>query len=446
MREATFVNDSTSKTEYDVIVVGSGTSGATLARELSKRKKKVLLLERAANTTVKETVFGILAVAKEVALGDQLKALTVHAVGGCSTLYFAKCIPPTSATFSKLGIDLAREFDEVRKEVPMAELPDAFLTPQAVLVRDSARQLGYGIKKRLMLIDQSKCSDAQYSYEAKWKPRSYIDEGVGNGVQLTTGALVRSVIVENGRAVGVEYTSKNGSMGSKLCKAYGKDVVLCAGSLATPKLLIDCGVDNVGDGGFFCHAAFMLCGTVPGLKGRAGYVGQIDLQIDELAPDVLMGETTMHPALFKLIMLGNKQWRRIFAHPRTLSLGISIEDSPGGSIDREGRYHKQLKVEELAKLDQAAAIGIKILKNAGARDLFRTQLAGGIPGGVLRIGEHLDENLQTRIRNLYVCDHSLIPDPKVTPTVTLMCLARYLAKRLADAQERIQPQLRAVAV
>lgn len=439
------MNDRMRAPKYDVIVVGSGTSGATLSRELAKRNQKVLLLERAANAAVKETVPGILAVAKEVALGDQLKALTVHAVGGCSTLYFAKCILPTTETFARLGLDLSQQLEQVREEIPMAELPEEFLTPQALLVRDSAKQLGYGIKKRLMLIDQSKCRQGQYSYEAKWKPRSYIDESVANGAQLATGALVQKVIVENGCAVGVEYVSKQGFMGATLRRAYAKNIVLCAGSLATPKLLIDCGVDNVGDGGFFCHAAFMLCGTVPGLQGRAGYVGQFDLEIDEIAHDVLVGETTMHPALFKLIMLGNRQWRRMFAHPRTVSLGISIADSLGGSIDRDGRYHKRLKAEELDKLDQAAAIGVKVLENAGANNIFRTQLAGGIPGGVLRIGEHLDEDLQTRIRNLYVCDHSLIPDPKVTPTVTLMCLGKYLAERLAGTGVRSQ-RLRSVAV
>lgn len=32
--------------EFDAIVVGSGPGGATVARELSKRKKKALILER----------------------------------------------------------------------------------------------------------------------------------------------------------------------------------------------------------------------------------------------------------------------------------------------------------------------------------------------------------------------------------------------------------------
>ena len=33
------------KTEYDVIVVGTGTGGSTVAREMTHRGKKVLMLE-----------------------------------------------------------------------------------------------------------------------------------------------------------------------------------------------------------------------------------------------------------------------------------------------------------------------------------------------------------------------------------------------------------------
>lgn len=440
------MNERTKAVEYDVIVVGSGTSGATLARELAGREQKVLLLERSTNTSVKETVPGILAVAKEFVVGEQLKGLTVHAVGGCSTVYFAKCILPTKETFAKLGVDLSRQVRELRTQIPMAELPDEFLAPQSVLVRDSALRLGHGIKKHLMLIDQSKCPQGQYSYEAKWKARSYIDEGLANGMQLTTGALVQRIVVENGRAVGVEYTRKQGLMGgTTMHTVYGRNIVLCAGALETPKLLIDCGIDNVGDGGFFSHAGFMLCGTVPGLRGRPGYIGQFDLEIDELPPEILVGDATMNPALFKLIMLGNRQWRRMFAHAQTVSLGISVDDAPSGGVDRNGRFYKKLAPKEHAALDRAAAVGRTILEQAGARNIFRSQLAGGVPGAVLRIGKHLDASLQTQIRNLYVCDHSLIPDAKATPTVTLMCLAKYLAERLAGAQVGSH-RLHAVAV
>jgi hypothetical protein len=72
-----------------------------------------------------------------------------------------------------------------------------------------------------------------------------------------------------------------------------------------------------------------------------------------------------------------------------------------------------------------------ILENAGAKGIFRSKYVAGTPGGVLRVGEHLDHDLQTRIPNLYVCDQSLVPDVKITPLILLVCLAKRLANHLA---------------
>jgi len=41
--------------EYDVIVVGSGPGGATVAKELSEQNKKVLILEWGSNAPIKGT-------------------------------------------------------------------------------------------------------------------------------------------------------------------------------------------------------------------------------------------------------------------------------------------------------------------------------------------------------------------------------------------------------
>ena len=42
--------------EYDVIVVGSGPGGATVAKELSRHNKKVLILEWGGNAPLKGTL------------------------------------------------------------------------------------------------------------------------------------------------------------------------------------------------------------------------------------------------------------------------------------------------------------------------------------------------------------------------------------------------------
>lgn len=412
--------------EFDVILVGSGTCGATIARELVKQKKKVLLLEQGEARPLKETLAGIGAIAKEIAVGDNLKATTAMTVGGSTGLYFGVCKLPNAATYEKVGIDFSKELEEVLQELPVAELPDHFLPPQSIKIRDSAKQLGYHLKKNLMLVDQSKCADGNYSYDAKWKARSYVDEAVKGGATLISKATVQRVIVENGRAIGVEYKCKKG-FGSTVVTAHAKKTVLCAGALMTPRLLMECGVKDVGSRGFFFKPAIMVCGTVPDLRGRDAFIGCLDT---DLGNGVSLGDGTMNASLFKLLMLSNFKWRHIFAHSTTVSIGVLMSDEMGGEIKEGGRYHKQLSKAEIAKLKSAEEVAIKILENAGAKGIFTTKVTPGIPGGALRINEHLDQNMQTKIRDLYVCDHSLLSDEKITPTIPLISLARYLSKHL----------------
>ncbi len=53
------------------------------------------------------------------------------------------------------------------------------------------------------------------------------------------------------------------------------------------------------------------------------------------------------------------------------------------------------------------------------------------PSGTVRIGELLDNNLQTEVKNLYVCDASVFPQALARPTVlTIIALAKRLATRL----------------
>jgi hypothetical protein len=340
-----------------------------------------------------------------------------------------------------LGVDLSAELEETRRELPIAELPDEFLPPQSILIRDSARALGYAFKKNPMLVDQSKCTQGAYSYAAKWKARSYLTEASERGATLITRATVRCVICDEGQAIGVEYAHKRNAWSTQVRKAYGKRIVLSAGALATPKLLIDCGVRNIGNRGFFCKPAFMVCGTVPRLKGKDAYIGTLDI---DLGNGVSIGDGAMNASLFKLFMLGNFKWRHLFAHSRTLAVGVLMNDDMGGEVGADGRYHKCLTAEELQKLEAAADIATNILKRAGARGIFKTRLVAGIPGGALRIKEHVDGNLQTPVRNLYVCDHSVISDQRITPTVTLICLAKRLARHL-DATLRSPRRLESVA-
>jgi choline dehydrogenase-like flavoprotein len=113
---------------------------------------------------------------------------------------------------------------------------------------------------------------------------------------------------------------------------------------------------------------------------------------------------------------------------------VMVRDDMGGELRTDGRYHKELTSEDLRKLEKGEQLARQIIEHAGGKHIFKSTLSAAHLGGAIRINEHVDENLQTEFKNLHVCDGSIIPETtKVAPALTLICLGKYLAGRLAQA-------------
>jgi choline dehydrogenase-like flavoprotein len=419
------MNKMLKENEFDAIIIGSGTGGATIARELSKQNKKILILEQGADNLLKESFLVMGSISQEIPVAKNMKAMRAITTGGSTALYFAVCMTPPIDTLLSLGIDISKEYEEVKKELQIAELPDELMAPQTKRFIESANGLGYSLNKNQMLIDQSKCTSGFYSYEAKWKAKSYVHEAIKNGATLINLAKVTNIVIEKNKAIGVEYTLK-----SKICQAYGTNIILAAGSLSTPQILQNCGVKGIGKHGFFVKPGIVIGGIVPGLKGKDSFLGSIGV---DLGDGIMVGDGNMSNTLFKMFMLAQFKMMRVFSHATTLTTGVTVEDSRSGELKDDGRYFKQLTDNDYKKVKKGEDAAIKILKNAGAKDIFKSGFSAGNPEGVIRIQEDLDDKLQTKIGNLYVCDASLVPEIKTTPTLTLLCLGKYLAKHLLSA-------------
>jgi GMC oxidoreductase/FAD binding domain len=426
-------HSSTQAAEYDVVIVGSGTSGATLARELSAAGQKVLVLERGGDRPLNEKISTILAIADEVKLGDEgLSGVRGLVAGGSSGLYFGLAEYPPLDVFESLGIDLAPELEPTKALLNSTTLPDSFLGAKPSALRDAATSLGYEWQKRDMLVDFARC-DGPYSYDAKWKARVFLDEAIRDGATLITGATVGRILFENARAVGVEYRSK-GRFGSEMRRVHGRRIVLAAGEFATPQLLRDNGVDGVGARGFYCNPGYALYGIVPGLRGGDGFVGSSYCTI---APGIELGDANIHRSLHWLMMLGGMKLRHMFSFPSVVGLGVKVKDGLSGELRADGSLHKTIEPADREKLDKGRREAVRVLEKAGAQRIVDFGMtAAGRVGGLVRIGEHVDHRFETQFRGLHVCDGSVIPDEmRGAPTVTLVCMARHLAKTLL-AEER----------
>jgi choline dehydrogenase-like flavoprotein len=122
---------------------------------------------------------------------------------------------------------------------------------------------------------------------------------------------------------------------------------------------------------------------------------------------------------------------RLFAHSNALTIMIKIRDEIAGHVQPK-KLRRIFGPPEREKLASGYRRAKEILKNAGATNIFKSRVMAAHPGGTVRIGEHVDSDLQTDVQGLYVCDCSVIADPwGLPPTLTLISLAKRLAKHLA---------------
>ncbi len=116
-----------------------------------------------------------------------------------------------------------------------------------------------------------------------------------------------------------------------------------------------------------------------------------------------------------------------------LGVMIKLKDSVSGGVFPNGKISKPLIGDDRSRLKMAEEVCHKILIEAGARpdNIFMTPLRGTHPSGTVRIGEMLDDQLQSEIKGLYVCDASSFPEALDRPTVlTILGMGKRLAKKL----------------
>jgi choline dehydrogenase-like flavoprotein len=413
--------------EFDAIVVGSGPGGATVARELSKRKKRVLILERGGDAPLKEGSLATGSIINTVPVGDNLVTASAFTTGGTTAIYFAVADYPPLETFLSLGIDISSELEEAKRELPLTVLPDELFGAQAIRIRDSAMELGYVWKKKLMLVDLSKCASG-YSHEAKWNARRYALEAVAAGATLINRATVLKVLVEKKQAVGVEYKIQRGKKEFDVHQAFGAKIILSAGAIASPIILRDSGMKNVADSGFYCLPSFGVFGVVPGLKAGENFAGSMG---GEMQDGIGMGDANPSRASYRMLMLIRRRFVRAFFHSKSIGVVVGVKDEVGGGLQEDGRYYKQLTKEDIGRLEKGEHMARRIIQNAGGKHIFKSPLSAAHVGGVIKIKGHIDENLQTEYANLHVCDGSVIPESfSGSPTLTLICLGKYLANHL----------------
>lgn len=415
--------------EFDAIVVGSGAGGATVARELTCRGKRVLLLERGGNSAPRDSLLYLASVSDYVPVAENAGMARAITTGGTTSLYFGVAELPPLQVFRDMGIELSGALEEARRELPLLDSPsDRLLGKQVLAVRQSAAALGTPwVKTEAMLMDESKCDDG-YTHSAIWRATQFVDEAVRKGATLVNRATVQKVLVARRRAVGVEYELRIGRR-REIRQARAPRVIVCAGALATPGILRASGLAGIGEHGFYSDPGFLVVGHVNGLRGGDLFPGCMGTNSEE--DGILVGDGCLPRFMYRGYMLANRRLGSLFRHRKHVAVAVMVRDGMGGGVLSDGRFHKEYTREEKQKLDKGGALAQRIIENAGAKGIVRSDLSAAHVGGLVRIGQDLDAALQTEVEGLHVCDCSLLPaNVRLTPVFTLVCLGKYLAQRL----------------
>ncbi|MDD4953283.1 MAG: GMC family oxidoreductase [Candidatus Omnitrophica bacterium] len=421
----------------DVIVVGSGVGGSTAARELAKKGKKVIILEKGELCSPKQWGSEVLAFKFYDKYGLWSRSRegvfyyrTIMA-GGTSIVSCGNGVRSLEKELKSLGIDLNNEFRQAEKELGVGPVPKRLIGPGTAAIMRSAQGLGVKMVPMPKLINFKKCIGCGNCVVgcrtgAKWTALDYLYQAQRLGATLMTGINVNRILSSRGVVTGVEGHNK---LGTKV-KIIAPVVILAAGGIGTPVILLNSGI-KAG------RKLFLDLFTVTfGITKNLGMSQELTMAaVNHDNKGFILSPFIDTPfALASVVPVPLRRNLKILTKRKDmLGIMVKINDDSRGSVSKDGKIGKKLTRGDLSKLKKGADISKKILIGAGAapETIITTKVRGAHPGGTAAIGEVVDKNLQTKIKNLYVADGSVLPkSPGLPPIVTIVALAKRLAKRI----------------
>ena len=483
----------------DVVVVGSGAGGAAAARVLAEAGLDVVVLEEGAHHDARsfgtDPVEALRTLYRDRGLtacdGRPPIPLPVgRCVGGTTVINSGTAVRPPDEVFVRWrdehGIgwaaDLEGELAGVERDLDVAPVDPATAGRNAELCRVGADAIGAANGPLPRAAGGVTCCgtcpmgcalDAKRAMHVSELPRA-----TAAGARVIAGAHVTRVLVDHGRAVGVEARAAGGEdraappAGGLAVRA--RTVVLAAGALGTPELLLRQGLAG-GSGHLGRHLRIQpACWVGARHAGEAvrGWDGVMQSWAvgEWLADRGLFLEATFSPLPFGAHWMpgaGTAFAERVERYGEMAVVGVHLADSSEGRVRERGG---QLRISYGLTRGDAHALAFGIARAAqihfaaGASEVY-PQIAGA---GILRPGE--ERGLEERrvrpaelrleafhpmgtarmgndaagsvvgpdgqshdVPGLYVMDASVLPTSLgANPMLTIMAVARRTARGLAE--------------
>lgn len=411
----------------DYLIVGSGPAGSVLAHELRRRGKRVLLVERGSMIvpgSLQTRMIGELLDARTSADGG----IVIHngmAVGGGTEVNVDLCFAPTlpaiqnhiemwrkagrigPGDFTYNQVDSAYRW--VRSAIGTRVVSESEINNNNRVLWDGA--LREGLRPRLYDLNTYPPGQSPYPGTDKRSSESQLLlealEDRANPLMLLPDADVRRVIFEGGEkmreAIGVEVRTRKpydspgampdpnglGIPASATVFIHARTIILCAGALGSPTVLLRSGVanDNIGRG-VILHPSMPIIGkfshVIDALDGTEASVYVGDRLVER---GYALESMAAEPAYAAIMSPGTPEHTLAMVQSfRYLAgFGVMLVDTPNPdnrlTIDADGEpvISYQVSLADKARFREGIAEAIRVMFRGGAREVYLPTLERVLP-------------------------------------------------------------------
>ena len=258
----------------DVVVVGSGAGGGVIAGELAAAGQRVIVLEMGQHHPDAELGRSELWAYKNLywcggftATDDgNVQLIAGKTVGGGTTVNWMNCVQPPAEVrreWAEAGLDgldsaeFQADLDAVSRRIQAnTECSEWNGTHQRMI--EGAMRLGYHFKRAARNADPAlhdpqhagHCGFGDATGSKQSTAKTYLLDAQGHGAAIIGGATAQRILVEDGKARGIEavYAAPDGTQ--RPFSVTAPRVVVAGGALETPALLLRSGIGGPAVGNY----------------------------------------------------------------------------------------------------------------------------------------------------------------------------------------------------